>query len=217
MLDFNIPEKLFILSIDDEKGRVTASVRQVLHYGLAGGLLAELALANKVRLEEDRLILADSIPAGDRLIDEILAMIATEKRPRKLTHWIDILGRKQTVRRVAERLAKRNVIAIEEKRYLWIIPYEVYPQKDASAKYWVKQELRGIVLAGERAENEDIALLSLLKTCRLLRQVFTRDERKSATQKVDELVKGEVFGENVAKVLADIEATMIAAVTVATG
>ena len=44
-------------------------------------------------------------------------------------------------------------------------------------------------------------LLSLLKACGLLRFVFTRDERKFADKKVDELVQGEVFGEAVAKLL----------------
>ena len=106
---------------------------------------------------------------------------------------------------MAERLAQRNVIAIEKKQYLWITPYEVYPQVDASAKYWVKQQLRGIVLAGQKAEAHDIALLSLLRACRLLRLVFTRDERKYAGKKVETLVTGEVFGEAVADFLAEIE------------
>jgi hypothetical protein len=49
-------------------------------------------------------------------------------------------------------------------------------------------------------------LLSLLKTCRLLRLVFTHEERKSASKKVDILVQGEVFGGAVEKILLDIEA-----------
>jgi hypothetical protein len=208
-LKLNIPEKLFILTIDDDRGAVAASVKTALPYGLAGALLAELALANKIHLEDDRLALTDTAPTGDALFDEILAMIAAEHKPRKLVHWVDAIGRKQTVKQVVERLVSQSVIRIEKKRYIWVIPYEVYPQVDASAKYWVKNQLRGIVLAGEKAEARDTALLSLLKACRLLRLVFTRDERKAADKKVDALVQGEVFGAAVAKLLVEFEAATV--------
>lgn len=215
ILSLIIPEKLFILMIDDDEGAVATSVKTTLRYGLADALLVELALANKIQLEDGRLALADPAPTGDTWFDEILAMIAAENKPRKLSHWVQAVGSKPTIKQVASRLAERNVIVIEKKRYLWVIPYEVFPQVDASAKYWVKQHLRGIVLAGEQADASDIALLSLLKACRLLRLVFTRDERKSADKKVDALVKGEVFGEALAKLLAEIQAAGGAAVAAA--
>jgi hypothetical protein len=104
------------------------------------------------------------------------------------------------------------VIAIEKKRYAWISPYIVYPLVNASAKYWVKQGLRGIVLAGENAEANDIALLRLLKACRLLRLVFTQDERKVAGKKVDALTQGGVFSETFASLLAEIESATAGAV-----
>ena len=210
MLTINIPERLFILTIDDEQGAIVASVKTLLPYGLAGATLADLALTNKIQLHDDRLVLVDPTPVGDAWFDEILADIATEQKPRKLSRWVEAIGRKQIVKKVASHLIARNVIRVEKKRYLWVIPYEVYPKVDASAKYWVKQQLRGIVLAGVKAEAPDIALLSLLKACSLLRLLFTRDERKYASQKVDALVKGEVFGKAVAKLLEEMEAAMIA-------
>jgi hypothetical protein len=77
--------------------------------------------------------------------------------------------------------------------------------QDASAKYWVKQHLREITLGGVAPESRELALLSLIDACRLLNLVFTKDERKAASRKVEELVKGEPFGEAVAKTLEEIE------------
>jgi Golgi phosphoprotein 3 len=211
MPNLNVPEKLFILSIDDDQGALVKSVKTMLRYGLAGALLAELALANKINLEEGRLASTDVTSTGDAMVDEALEMIAAEQKPRKTSRWIDAIGKKLTFKQTAERLSKDGVFQIEKKRYLWVIPYEASPQVDASAKYWVKQHLRGIVLAGEKAEAADVALLSLLRACRLLHLVFTHDERKMAEKKVGDLVQNEVFGEAVVTLLAEIDAATSAA------
>jgi hypothetical protein len=196
-----IPEELLTLAIDDNEGAVSASIKTTLRFGLAGAFLAELVQANKIQMAEDRLTLASSKPTGDPLCDDILAMITADNKPHKLGHWIQAIGSKLTIKQMALRLVDRKVIEIEKKQYAWVIPYPVLPQGQASAKYLLKQHLRGIILAGELASPADIVLFSLLKSCGLLRALFTQDERKLAEKKVGGLVQGEVFGEAVAKVV----------------
>lgn len=214
-MEITIPEKLFILAIDDDRGAVASFVKSSLSYGLAGGLLAELALANKIQLVDGRLAVVDAASMADPLLHATLATIAAEKKPRKLARWVEKIGNKKIVKQVAGRLAEHGVISIEAKRILWIIPNEVYPQKDASVKYWTKEHLRSLVLTGEQAEPADVALLSLLAACNMLRLVFTRDERKAASKKIENLVKGDVFGEAVAQLLRDIETAAAAMIAVA--
>lgn len=220
-LKFNLPEKLFILALDDDLGTIEPSIKDTLRYGLAGAILAELALAGKIRCgaagepAEGRLVVENPIPTGIDFLDAALSAIAADDKPRKPGRWIEKLGNKQTLRQVAARLEGRGVIRIEEKRLLWLIPYDVYPQRDATAKYWIKRRLRALVLAGGKVRPDDAALLSLLKACRLSKLVFTRDERKSAGKKVDALVQGEIFGAAVAQLLADIEAGAAAAAVAA--
>lgn len=216
MLNFSLPEKVFILAINDRSNKITSSAQYAIRFVLAGALLSDLTITGKIQLLKNKLTLINTDPGGIALFDETIAMIAAEKKPRKLKHWIERLSTKQIEKQVAARLDERHVIQIEKKHFLWVIPYEVYPEIDASAKYWIKQQLRGIVLAGAKAEPADIILLSLLKGSGLLSLVFTRDERKQASSVVNTLVKNEVFGETVAEVLADIETTMITAVTAAT-
>jgi hypothetical protein len=212
LLKFNTFEKLFILTIDDEQESETGSKKYTLCYGLAGAIMAELALVNKIQLQKGRLILSDVSPTGDGLMDEVLETIAVEKKPRKLSRWIYIIGRKQLVNKVAVRVAERNVIRFDKKHYTWIIPFENDPTVDASAKYSVKQRLRGIVLAGEKAYPSDIALLGQLKQSRLLRLLFTKDERLEAINKVDALVKDAGFDDMVKKLLTEIHIAVVAAV-----
>ncbi len=196
-----IAEELLTLAIDDNEGAVSASMKSVLRFGLAGAFLAELVQAHKIQLAEDRLTLASSEPTGDALFDDILAMVSSDNKPRKLGRWIQAIGSKLTIKQVALRLVERKVIVIDNKQYAWVIPYPAFPQGQASAKYLLKQHLRGIVLAGQPATPADLVLLSLLQACRLLRLVFTRDERPCADKKVEEMVQGEVFGEALAKLV----------------
>ena len=86
-----------------------------------------------------------------------------------------------------------------------MIPYAGVPQPDAPAKYWIKQGLRAAGLttpAGapcRRAAEPDAGLPAA-------QPGLYRDERKAASKRVNELVKGEDFGDAVAQTLVDIEA-----------
>jgi hypothetical protein len=211
---FTLAEEFFLLSIDDARGKIITAVSDGLKIGLAGALLADLALHNKINLVNKRLAVIDPSPTGEALLDEALARLAADKKPRKTSAWVEKLADRKLPKKTAQRLVEKNVLQIVEKHYLWVIPYEVFPQVDASAKYWVKQHLRSAVLAGGETTPGIIAFLSLLKACRLLNLVFTRDEIKAATLKVDGLVKGEPFGAAVAEMIAEIEAAMAATVVI---
>lgn len=211
----NLSERLFLLTIDDEKGKVVPFASDRLNYGLVGAVLAELMLDNKIAMQEKNLVVVDDTPTDDPLLDEVLSRLTKSKRLRRPEHWINSLASRKLKQAVVERLVSHKVILEQEKRFLWVIPYQVYPQLDASAKYWVKQRLRDIVLAGEKPEPDQVVLLSLLKACDFLDLVFTREERKAASKIVKSLIKGDVFGEAVAKVIADIDAAVAAAVVIA--
>ena len=141
-------EEFFLISIDDDKGTVALCASTVISYGLVGAILAELTLQGKLCLEDERLIVLDGTPTGEEIMDDILATIAESDKPHKPIRWIRLMSGKKLSKRVADKLAAKHIIQIEEKRYLWVIPYFAYPMQDASAKYWVKQHLREITLGG---------------------------------------------------------------------
>jgi len=201
----NLPEKLFVLTIEDGSGVIPSGIKAKLRYALIGALFSELVLGNRIRLEDGRLLVNDPGSVGNAWFDEFLTQIASDQKSRKINYWFDTFDKKEIVNKLAERLAERNVITIEKKHYLWIIPCEVFPKINASGKYSVKQQLRSICLAGEKADFYNLALLNLLKECQMLNLVFTRDERKSVVKTVKRLFHDETAGENNSKLLADIK------------
>ncbi|MFZ6028889.1 MAG: GOLPH3/VPS74 family protein [Chloroflexota bacterium] len=194
-------EKLFLLSLDDQKGVVTPPASDSLTYGLAGALLAELVLQGRLRLKNGRLAVSDVTPTGNKKLDAILISVASSEKRRKPQHWMRALSKKKLTRRIVRGLVKKGVLKIEAKRCHQVMACGIPPRPDASAKYWVKESLRAAVLAHESTPTDvdTIILLSLLKACGLLGLVFTKDERKAARVEVERLTAGEPFGNAISR------------------
>ncbi len=200
-----LTEKLLLLSIEDDAGEVIPFASEALRFGLAGAILAELSLLGKVTVQDKELILTEESLTGEELLDEVLILISDEEAPQKVTYWIRVLSTKKLKKKVIARLAAKNVIAFEEKHFAWVPPSAEGTPPGGSAKYGLKLHLRAVILAGEEPQPTDLILLSLLKACRMLDLVFTRDELKAARKKVDERVKTEVFGKAVTKAIAALD------------
>jgi golgi phosphoprotein 3 len=217
----SIAEELFLLALNDAKGDIPNSIAIPLQFALGGALLTELFLAGKIQQNEHKkVVLVDETPCTDPLLRETLEQIRlTEGHPHKIAYWIKELNPKpkKFLKRLGEGLVQKGILAQKEKRYLWVIPYVVYPQQDASAKYWVKQHLRGVVLAGEVADFHSVMVLSLVRVGGLLDFVFTRDELKAARKQVDRITKDALLGQAVTEAIQETEdavaALVIAAMT----
>jgi hypothetical protein len=209
-------EELFLLALNDLKGRIYQSVEPQILYGLSGAILSELVLAGKIGVDEKKhLVSFDSTPPGNGLLDEALQLIVDKHRPRKISYWVKNLVEemKKLQSRVGKSLVEKRILTREEKRFLWVIPYEEYPQIDASAKYWIKQKLRTLVLTQAEGKSHDVALLGLVRASKLLEFVFTTDELKIARKKIDRLTIADEIGNGVRETIEAIEAAALAAAT----
>lgn len=206
----NLAEELFLLALDDDEGWIVAPALDTLRYGLAAALLADLALHDKIVVAEQRIVVRDLRPLGDDLLDDTLKRLAGSSKPRKVKYWLNALGFRKLPKQIAQSLVARGVLVEKERQYEWAQPYVAAARPDAPAKYWIKQDLRAAALTQGRPERRTLVLLSLMQGCRLLTLVFTKDERKTARKRLDDLLAGEDFGASVMQTLTDIEKTVAA-------
>ena len=68
-------EEIILLLLNDNDGRFAPVSRWSLDYALAGGVLMDLALENRIDTDLENLILVDAAPVGDSLLDPTLADI----------------------------------------------------------------------------------------------------------------------------------------------
>jgi Golgi phosphoprotein 3 len=201
-------EELLLLSVDDDKGVVLPSTGKALSYGLAGAVLAELALQNKVRVNDKRrLEVTDTAPTGDKFLDKILQEIQTSDKARKISFWVDSLNTrsKKIRKRVEGSLAEKGFIGQEEAQIIDAGSSPVDVQPSFPSKYEIKENLRAIILADRNGDLRSLALLSAARASSLLYLIFTKDERRYARRCIREKIIREALGKPTAQTIEEIE------------
>ena len=199
-------EELYLMAIDDEKGALVSSTKGRLGCGLAGALLAQLALLEKIRVNENhRLEIIDNGPSGDEMLDELLREIKDSK-PHKVTYWVNALSArpKPMFNQISERLVAKGILSLEDDHLLW--PAQSSDsQPDVPLKYGIKRRLRGTILANEDIDLHNLTLLSIIRACNLSKLVFTKDERKAARRRIHEKLIGEALDSPIGQTIEEIE------------
>ncbi len=82
-------EELLVLVLDEGRGEFAPSLpSRSLNLALAGAVLMDLALEDRIDTDLDRLMLIDSTPLGDDILDPTLAEIARDGRSRDTAYWL---------------------------------------------------------------------------------------------------------------------------------
>ena len=88
----NLAEELALLGYGDDGKPVTDGVH--LDNGLGGTLLLELAMAERVDVEDKRVVVRNPAPTGDPMVDQALAQIVNDQKSRKPGHWVNGFAKK---------------------------------------------------------------------------------------------------------------------------
>lgn len=211
-----VPEELLLLAIDDDKGKISLTASSSLEYGLAGGQILELALADRLSLDERKVVIQRAEPTGDELVDAALAQMVAERKPRSVTWWVNALHAK-TRGKYLERLVERDIIGVETHKVLGIIPITRHPEKAPEAEREIRARLRRVGLEGAEPDARTAALIGLVVACSLTPVVFPeRAERKDAKPRLRDIANGQVVGQAVSTVVNEINAAVTAAVVAST-
>ena len=155
---------------------------------LAGAVLAELVLKNRIALVDDRVIVSDQTLTDHPVLDIVLFDMINSARPRKLRYWINTLIFIKIQNEIVQHLIEKGILARKKKRLHLVIPYDKSQSENDSAKDILKNHLRDVVMAGEQPELSELVLLAFLYHCDLLKLVFLHRERKAANKKVKKLI-----------------------------
>jgi len=208
-------EEFLLLALDD-RGRLADIPPMALEYGLAGALLMELSLDNRIDTDLESLYIVNREPCGDDLKDMVLRLIDDERSSAKF--WVkEIPNRIPDLReQLMDRLVKHGILRKEEHKVLWVFSSRRYPCIDNREEEEVRRRVRRTVLDDELPYPRDIVLISLVYSCDLVDEIFSEGERNKAYDRIEEISKMDLIGQAVNTAVQELNRLIAAAVTAVT-
>lgn len=196
-----VPEEFLLLTIKDEDGGFVDIPREAVSAGFIGAAIMELALQNRIDSDLDRIWVVDKTPTGEKAVDLVLEKISAPNfslEAAKLIDQLVIYGNE--VRELAlDRLCERKILTKSEGRILWFLKARRYPVTDGKEIREVKLRLLEVLLRDELPDPRDVCLMSLAETCGIIRQIVPASELKRASERLSQLAKMDLIGQNVTR------------------
>ena len=204
------PEEIILLLLDDEGGNFVRVPEWSMQCALAGAVLMDLALENRIDTDPNQLILVDSTPVGDDLLDPTLARIAEATETHDTRFWIqDTAQRAYQIReRVLERLVNHGILHVRDESFLWVFQSRRYPVVDGKADREVKLRILEVLFSDEIPDPRDIVIVCLAEACGIFRELLSRRELEHATARIEQVRKLDLIGQAVSQAVWDIETSL---------
>jgi len=207
-------EELLLLTLDDENGRFARVPDRLMRYALAGGVLMDLALENRIDTDLKNLILVDSTPLQDSLLDPTLADIAQADDTKDARFWVERTAlRADTIREVAlNRLVEQGILKREEDRFMWVFQARRYPIIDNTAEREVKLRIMEVLFSDQIPGPRDVVIIGLAHACDIFKGILSARELARVSDRIDQVRKLDLIGQAMSQAITDIELSLALAV-----
>ena len=206
-------EELLVLVLDEGRGEFAPGLPpRALNLALAGAVLMDLALEDRIDTDLDRLMLIDSTPLGDEILDPTLAEIARDGRPRDTAYWLGrTAGRGDRIRRTAlARLVKRGILRSEAQGLLSLVPAvsrsRRYPGADGQPVEEARLRIMRVLFSDDVPDPRDVAIIALANACGVFRTILSLEERAQVRDRIDLLKNLDLIGRTMSLAIEGFEA-----------
>ena len=206
-------EEIMLLVLDDD-GKFVGVPDRLLRYGLAGGVLMDLALENRIDTDIDKLVLLDSTPLDDDLLDPLLKEITASSETHGARYWIERTAdiADDIRERSIERLVEQGILRKEEGEFLWVFRSRRYPIIDGRTEREVKLRIMEVLFSDDIPSPRDVVIINLAHACNLFKEILSAREHTQVAERIDQVRKLDLIGQAMARAISDIELSLTLAV-----
>ena len=208
-----LAEEILVLVLDEGRGELAPALpASALNLALAGAVLMDLALEDRIDTDLQRLMVVDSTPLGDDLLDPALAEIAGDGEQRDTAHWLDrISGRGDGIRRaVTARLIERGILRTEAHGLLALVPSvsrsRRYPTADGKQIEEVRLRVMRVLFSDDVPPPRDIPIIALAHACGVFRTLLSAEERAEVRDRIDLLTNLDLIGRTMSRAIGELAA-----------
>ncbi len=209
-----LAEEIMLLSLGDESG--AARQRRSAGRAVAGAILLELVMAERVSVTGKYLELRDTTSTGEPLLDGRILLIGGWLRGRAKGRVTDWLTKDHTAAAGAalERMAERGLVVAEVTKVFGMFPQRRYTGADPAVERALRERLREVVLGCTEPDGRTAGLIALIHAARLHGLAFPGHRHGSVAPRMAEIAAGQWAAEGVRSAIRNMQAAMVALTTV---
>ena len=183
--------ELLLLLHSDDTGYFVPIPEWRMSCALAGAVLMDLALENRIDSDLESLTLTDPTPTGDSLLDPSLEEIAGEDRIHTPQYWVERIARRadDVSDEAIGRLVRMGIFETDAGGFLNLTKKVTrtgrYPLVDGRAGEEIKGRILRVLLDGEIPEPRDIPIIGLVHYCGGFRAMMDTDEYELAEDRIE--------------------------------
>lgn len=204
-------EEILLLLLDDESGEFVPAPTWSRQCALAGAVLMDLALHNRIDTDLRKLVVVDPTPTGDDLLDPVLAAVNEESEVHDARFWVERVAEEQSGRiqeQALTRLVNHRILESEGGRLLWVFRARRYPTIDGKAEREVKLRIMQVLFGDEIPGPREIVIICLADACHIFGHVLTEKELDQARDRIDVVRRMDLIGQAVSTAIRDIETSI---------
>ena len=199
-------EEIMLLLLENEGEKFRSVPDLSLRYALAGGVLMDLAMEDRIDTDLEKLTLVDSTPLGDDILDPVLADIANAGETRDARYWVERAAERayETREAAIEQLIARGILERREDRFLWVLKARRYPRVDGTAEVEVKLRILEVLFEEVIPTPRDVVIICLADACGLFTELLPGEKYRQALPRIELVRKMDLIGREVMAAISDI-------------
>jgi len=211
-MSVTLVEEILLLLLDEEKGTLPPVPQLTLHFVLAGGILMELAINNRIDCDINTLNIVDQEPLNDPILDQYLKKICEEPEHQDVKFWINsVADDGATIVELGfNRLVERGILGETEKRFLWVMKSRSYPMIDGTVEREVKLRIMNILYSDEIPSQRDVVIFCLMDACDMFRTLLGPVELNRMRGRISDISKLDLIGQATTKLIREIQVALVA-------
>ena len=208
MLSF--AEEIMLLLLEDDEGRMIYVPELSMRCVLAGAVLMELAMADRIDTDLEKLMIINREPTGDDMMDMALTKIVANEREDSAKYWVEHIARDADCFRemALNRLVEKGILKRVDDRLLWVFKTRRYPMIDGAAEREVKLRIMDILFRDTIPSPRDIVIICLVDACGIFKHLLTERDLLLAEERIHQCRRMDLIGQAVTKSVREIEASL---------
>ncbi len=208
-IPIRLAEELILLMLNERSGYLEMVPGWAFSCVMAGAVIADLTLEDRIDTDLKTLYLVDPTPTGDDLLDPTLKEIAESQETADTQYWIERnTGRSdEIVMATLDRLVERKILDYESGGF-WGLSRSVsrsgtYQTHDLQIRQEAKARVLSVILNDVIPDPRDAILIALMHTCGGFKLLLEPEDYEEKLERIETISKLDLVGRTVASAVKD--------------